>query len=66
MIPYGKQTIDQADIDAVVETLNSPLITQGHKVPEFELKISKIVKSKYSVALNSHDINRFMHAMHWV
>ena len=53
MIPYGKQTIDQADIDAVVETLNSPLITQGHKVPEFELKISKIVKSKYSVALNS-------------
>ena len=53
MIPYGKQTIDQADIDAVVETLNSPLITQGHKVPEFELKISNIEKSKHSVALNS-------------
>ena len=36
MIPYGKQTIDQSDIDSVVEVLNSDFLTTGPKVPEFE------------------------------
>ena len=36
MIPYGKQDITQADIDAVVEVLQSDFLTQGPKGPAFE------------------------------
>ena len=34
-IPYGKQSIDRGDIDAVVEILNADFLTQGPKVYEF-------------------------------
>ena len=33
MIPYGRQDITQADIDAVVEVLRSDFLTQGPAVP---------------------------------
>ena len=36
MINYSKQNINQDDIDAVIEVLNSDFLTQGPKVPEFE------------------------------
>ena len=36
MIPYGRQNINQTDIDAVVEVLRSDFLTQGAVVPEFE------------------------------
>ena len=39
MIPYGKQEISQADIDTVLEVLQSDFLTQGPAVPEFEKKI---------------------------
>ena len=39
-IPYGRQSIDQKDIDAVLSTLQSDYLTQGPKVGEFELKFS--------------------------
>ena len=35
-IPYGKQNITQADIDAVVEVLKADYLTQGPKIKEFE------------------------------
>ena len=51
--PYGKQTIDDEDINEVVKTLKSPLITQGPKIEEFEKDIAKYVGAKYAVAFNS-------------
>lgn len=53
MIPYGKQDINQADIDAVVETLCSDLITQGPVVPTFEQKVADYCGVRYAVAVNS-------------
>jgi len=52
-IPYGRQNIDQNDIDAVVSTLQSDYLTQGPKVREFEVKFAKYVGAKYSVAVNN-------------
>ena len=53
LIPYGKQNIDESDIEAVIKVLKSDTITQGSKVIEFEKQISKYCNSKYSVAANS-------------
>ncbi|TMM29159.1 UDP-4-amino-4,6-dideoxy-N-acetyl-beta-L-altrosamine transaminase [Polaribacter aestuariivivens] len=52
-IPYGRQNIDQNDIDAVVETLTSDFLTQGPKVKEFEDKFAAYVGAKYAVAVNN-------------
>lgn len=53
MIPYGKQEILDSDINAVVETLKSPFITQGPKVQEFEKEVAKKVKAEFSISFNS-------------
>ena len=53
MIPYGKQDINQADIDAVVEVLNSDFLTQGPKVPLFEQTVVDYCRVDYAVAVNS-------------
>lgn len=53
MIPYGKQTISEADIAAVCAVLRSDYLTQGEKVPEFEQKISQYCGAQYGVAVNS-------------
>ena len=52
-IPYGKQHINEEDIEEVVNVLKSQFITQGPKVPAFEKQICRKVKSKYSIATNS-------------
>ena len=52
-IPYARQSIDGADIRAVVKVLKSDYITQGPRVYEFEKKIAKYCGAKYAVALNS-------------
>ena len=52
-IPYGRQNIDQNDIDAVVLTLQSDYLTQGPKVKEFEVKFAEYVGAKYAVAVNN-------------
>ena len=52
-IPYGRQNIDQNDIDAVVSTLQSDYLTQGPKVREFESKFAEYVGANYSVAVNN-------------
>lgn len=53
MIPYGRQDISQADIDAVVDVLKSDFLTQGPKVPEFEQVVADYCGSKRAVAVNS-------------
>ena len=52
-IPYGRQSIDQNDIDAVVSTLQSDYLTQGPKVREFESKFAEYVGAEYAVAVNN-------------
>jgi len=51
MIPYGKQTIDKSDIDAVVQVLKSNFLTQGPITPMFEEAISNYTHSKHAVAV---------------
>ncbi|MGN4126577.1 UDP-4-amino-4,6-dideoxy-N-acetyl-beta-L-altrosamine transaminase [Lysinibacillus sphaericus] len=52
-LSYGKQSIDEADIEAVVETLRSPFLTQGPKVEEFEKSVADYVGAKYAVAFSN-------------
>lgn len=53
MIPYGRQDITQADIDAVVEVLKSDFLTQGPKVPLFERTVATKVGARHALAVNS-------------
>ena len=52
-IPYGRQYVDEDDIQAVVEVLRSDYLTTGPKVKEFEEKVAEYVGAKYAVAVNS-------------
>ena len=52
-LSYGKQWIDQDDIDAVVKTLKDDFLTQGPKVKEFEEKICEVTSAKYCVAVSN-------------
>lgn len=51
IIPYGRQNITNADIDAVVKALTSDFLTQGPKINEFEEKFASYVEAKYAVAV---------------
>lgn len=53
MIPYGRQTISQSDIDAVSDVLRSDWLTQGPVVPRFEAAVAQRVNAHYAVAVNS-------------
>lgn len=53
MIPYGRQDITQADIDAVVGVLQSDFLTQGPMVPKFEGRIADYCNAKHALAVNS-------------
>lgn len=53
MIPYGRQEINQADIDAVVEVLRSDFLTQGPAVPAFEKAVASYCGARHAVAVNS-------------
>ena len=52
-IPYGKHSISENDIEEVIKTLRSSFLTQGGKVDEFEVALSRKVGAKYAVAVNS-------------
>jgi len=52
-IPYGRQQIDQKDIDAVVNTLTADFLTQGPKVAEFEKAFAAYVGAEYAVAVSN-------------
>lgn len=53
MIPYGRQDIRQADIDAVAEVLRSDFLTQGPVVPAFEVAVARAADARHAVAMNS-------------
>lgn len=53
MIPYGKQDINQADIDSVVNVLKSDFLTQGPQIPLFEKYVSNYCGVNSAVAVNS-------------
>lgn len=53
MIPYSKQSINAADIAAVVKVLKSPFITQGPTVKEFESALARYCGTKHAVVFNS-------------
>ena len=53
MIPYGRQDISQANIDAVVEVLRSDFLTQGPTVPRFEQAVAEYCGVQHGVAANS-------------
>ena len=51
MIPYGRQSIDQADIDAVVEVLKSDWLTQGPTIERFEAAMAERCEAGFGVAV---------------
>lgn len=53
MIPYGRQSINQADIEAVIQVLTSDFLTQGPAVPAFEQAVAAYCGVPYAVAMNS-------------
>jgi len=53
MIPYGKQDINQADIDSVINVLKSDFLTQGPQVPLFEQTVANYCNAEFGVAVNS-------------
>ena len=52
-IPYGKQNIDQNDINEVINVLSSNYLTQGPLVGEFENNICDKLSPEYAIAVNS-------------
>ena len=53
MIPYGKQDVTDADVEAVASVLRSEYLTQGPVVPLFETRVSEYVGVAHAVAVNS-------------
>ena len=59
MLPYGKQTIEQDDIDAVVDVLKSDFLTTGPKVAEFEAALCQVTGASEAVVVGNGT-----HALH--
>ena len=53
MIPYGRQDINQADINSVINVLQSDFLTQGPQVPLFEKTVSDYCNVAHGIAVNS-------------
>jgi perosamine synthetase len=53
LLPYGRQTLTDADVSAVVEVLRSPWITTGPKVAEFEEAVAGFVGAAHGVSFSS-------------
>jgi UDP-4-amino-4,6-dideoxy-N-acetyl-beta-L-altrosamine transaminase len=53
VIPYGRQTISDADIKSVVHVLRSDFLTQGPQVPLFEASVARHVGTPHAIAVNS-------------
>jgi perosamine synthetase len=53
LLPYGRQTIDDADVAAVVATLRSDWLTTGPAVAELERRFADLVSARYAVAVSS-------------
>ncbi|HCM0453941.1 TPA: UDP-4-amino-4,6-dideoxy-N-acetyl-beta-L-altrosamine transaminase [Vibrio parahaemolyticus] len=53
VIPYGKQDINQQDVDSVLDVLKSDFLTQGPQVPAFESALIEHTGASYALAVNS-------------
>lgn len=53
MLPYGRQSIDESDIDAVVDVLRSDWLTTGPRVDAFEQSVCNHTGASYAVAVSS-------------
>lgn len=53
MIPYGRQEVTQADVDAVIAVLRSDFLTQGPAVPRFEQGVAARVNARHAVAVSN-------------
>lgn len=53
MLPYGAHSIEQDDIDAVVDVLKNQFLTQGKQVPAFENALCNYTSAEYALAVNS-------------
>src|SRR6202158_5590671 len=53
LLPYGRQSIDDADIQAVVEVLKSDWLTTGPKIAEFEERFAARVGARHAVSFSS-------------
>jgi perosamine synthetase len=64
-IPYGRQWIDEEDIEAVVEVLRSDWLTTGPKVGEFEKEFARFTGAREAVAVSSGTaaLHSIMHAI---
>jgi UDP-4-amino-4,6-dideoxy-N-acetyl-beta-L-altrosamine transaminase len=51
MIPYGRQSLDGADIDAVLQVLHSDWLTQGPMLERFESAVAEHCQAQYAVAV---------------
>ena len=52
-LPYGRHSIDEADIRAVEQILNSDFLTTGSMTPEFEAKLAVKTAAKHAVCVSS-------------
>lgn len=52
-LPYGRQSIDEADIAAVVDVLHSPFLTQGPAIPKFEKSVADWCGARHGIALSN-------------
>ncbi|WDP87228.1 MAG: DegT/DnrJ/EryC1/StrS family aminotransferase [Desulfobacter sp.] len=53
ILPYGRQSVDENDVKAVMNAVEAPFLTTGPGVAEFEKKMCKITTAKYAVACAS-------------
>src|SRR5208282_4058138 len=53
LLPYGRQCIDEEDIQTVVDVLRSDWLTTGPRVEEFEEAFAARVGAKYAVSFSS-------------
>lgn len=53
MLPYSRHTVDQDDIDMVVDVLKNQFLTQGSSVPAFEKALCDYTQADYAIAVNS-------------
>src|ERR1700693_3766146 len=53
LLPYGRQSVDDADIEAVVEVLRSDWLTTGPKIAEFEEQFAARVGARHAVTFSS-------------
>ena len=65
MLPYGRQSIDEDDIQSVVEVLRSDWLTTGPKIREFEQAFARAVGAREAVAVSSGTaaLHAAMHAL---